>query len=194
MKKSFCTYILILACGAFFAGGCAKREMVKRDETGAPAVAVKAVETSPATKPLPVEPGIKGERIKEDPVADRISNEIKNAAMLEANLERIYFDFDSYLLAPAARDTLAKNAKIMKENGGARYLIEGHCDERGSDEYNLALGDKRARSAMQYLVTMGVAADKLDIISYGEEKPVDPDHTEEAWAVNRRDEFVMMKK
>lgn len=192
MKKSFCKYTLILACGALFAGGCAKREMVKKDEAVAPAATVKSAETS-STKPLPDESGINNQQIKEDPVVDRIQ-EVKDAAKLEAALERIFFDFDSYLLAPAARDTLAKNAEVMKNKGGARILIEGHCDERGSDEYNLALGDKRARAAMGYLVTMGVAAGRLSVISYGEEKPADTGHDETAWGKNRRDEFVIMAK
>lgn len=193
MKKSFCKYTLILACGALFTGGCAKREIVKKDEAVAPAATAKSADASD-TQPLPAEAGIKTQPVKEDTVADQMPQGFENAAKLESALERIFFDFDSYLLAPAARGKLTKNAEVMKKNGGARIRIEGHCDERGSDEYNLALGEKRARSAMQYLVTLGIAADRLSIISYGEEKPADSGHDKAAWAKNRRDEFVTVAR
>lgn len=189
MKKSFCKYILILACGALFTGGCAKREIVKKEEAVAPAATAKSADASD-TQPLPAET----QQVKEDTVADQMPQGFENAAKLESALERIFFDFDSYLLAPAARGKLAKSAEVMKKNGGARIRIEGHCDERGSDEYNLALGEKRARSAMQYLVTLGIAADRLSIISYGEEKSADSGHDEAAWAKNRRDEFVTVAR
>ncbi len=105
-------------------------------------------------------------------------------------LERIFFDFDSFQLTSVARDTLVKNAKVILAKG-EKLRIEGHCDERGSDEYNLALGERRAKAAMQYLVTLGVPSGNLSVISYGKEKPADPGHTETAWAKNRRDEFVV---
>lgn len=192
MNRSFCKYTLILACGALFAGGCAKRELVKKDEALPASEAAKSAETS-SGKPAPTETVVKEQPIKEAPINGLASKGIGEAAQLET-LERIFFDFDSYLLSPSSRETLARNAAIMKKNDGARFRIEGHCDERGSDEYNLALGDKRARSAMHYLVTMGVPADRLAAISYGEEKPADPGQSDAAWAKNRRDEFVRMTK
>jgi peptidoglycan-associated lipoprotein len=79
------------------------------------------------------------------------------------------------------------------KNNSLKVQIEGNCDERGSDEYNLALGEKRAKSAMKYLETLGVPAERLSVISYGKEKPADPGHDEAAWAKNRRDEFVLIK-
>lgn len=109
-------------------------------------------------------------------------------------LKPIYFDFDRYDLRPDAKETLRENAKVLKENPTWKILIEGHCDERGSNEYNLALGEKRARAAMQYLIKLGIDPDRLSIISYGEERPVDPRHCEEAWAKNRRCEFVVIAK
>jgi len=109
-------------------------------------------------------------------------------------LKPIYFDFDRYDLRPDAKETLRKNAKVLKENPTWKILIEGHCDERGSNEYNLALGEKRARAAMQYLIKLGIDPNRLSIISYGEERPVDPRHCEEAWAKNRRCEFVVIAK
>jgi peptidoglycan-associated lipoprotein len=102
----------------------------------------------------------------------------------------IYFDFDKYNLRPDAKAGLQHNVDVMKENPGWRVLIEGHCDERGTVEYNLALGERRARSARDYMVSMGVDPDRIEIISYGKERPVDPGHNEAAWAKNRRCEFV----
>jgi len=118
------------------------------------------------------------------------SRQAEKAAALAAGLRKIYFDFDSAALSEGARETLAKNAQFLTRQNSA-VQIEGHCDERGSDEYNLALGERRARSAMEYLVRLGVPAQRLSIISYGSEKPVDPGHDEAAYAKNRRDEFVI---
>lgn len=117
---------------------------------------------------------------------------VVNAA--ETSLGTIYFDFDSYLLSSAARDTLSRNAEyLLKENMTVKIQIEGHCDERGSGEYNLALGERRAQSAYNYLVTLGVPSDRLSVISYGKELPVANGHDNDAWAKNRRDEFIITK-
>ncbi|HYS43726.1 MAG TPA: OmpA family protein, partial [Geobacteraceae bacterium] len=89
---------------------------------------------------------------------------------------------------------LNKNAEyLLKKSVSLKIQIEGHCDERGSDEYNLALGEKRAKAALNYLVTLGVPAARLSFISYGKEKPADPGHDDAAWAKNRRDEFAIVK-
>lgn len=102
----------------------------------------------------------------------------------------IYFDFDQYNLRDDARSGLKNNYEVMKERSDARIQIEGHCDERGTVEYNLALGEKRARSAMDYLVSLGVSRDRISIISYGKERPAAFGSNEDAWAKNRRAEFV----
>jgi len=109
-------------------------------------------------------------------------------------LKTIYFDFDRYDLRPDAKKTLEENAEVLKANPTWKVLIEGHCDERGSNEYNLVLGEKRARSAMEYLIKLGIDPNRLSIVSYGEERPADPGHNEEAWAKNRRCEFVVVEK
>jgi len=105
----------------------------------------------------------------------------------------VYFDFDQFTLSAEARKTLADNAKYLKANSGTQVVVEGHCDERGSDEYNLALGESRALAAKNYLVSMGVSAKQLSVISYGEEKPAVMGSNEEAWAKNRRAEFKAVK-
>ena len=113
---------------------------------------------------------------------------------LQSALERIYFDFDSANLSEASRSALAKNAAALAKEATSKIRIEGNCDERGSAEYNLALGERRAKAAQQYLVTMGVKQDRLSILSYGKEKPAAQGNDESAWAKNRRDEFVVVTK
>ena len=100
--------------------------------------------------------------------------------------DRVFFAFDRYDLRPEARTTLQKQAAWMKANPGVKIQIEGHCDERGTREYNLALGERRANSASDFLMSLGVAADRITTISYGKERPVDARSNEEAWAKNRR--------
>jgi len=112
---------------------------------------------------------------------------------VKSALEKIYFAFDSFALTEQSRETLYKNAEQIIKKSTAKYTVEGHCDERGSDEYNLALGEKRAKSAYNYLITLGVPAERLSTVSFGEERPADPGHDEEAWAKNRRAEFSIAK-
>ena len=120
---------------------------------------------------------------KEEPVVYKVPDVVMQ--------EDIYFDFDKSTLTPAAQDNLLRKAEWLRENPDATVTIEGHCDERGTNEYNLALGDRRAESAKAFLIDLGIDPMRLTTISYGEERPVDPRHTEEAWAKNRRDHFVV---
>ncbi|PYO44186.1 MAG: peptidoglycan-associated lipoprotein Pal [Gemmatimonadetes bacterium] len=100
----------------------------------------------------------------------------------------IHFDFDKSNIRPGDAAILDQKVAILQANAGLRIRISGHCDERGSDEYNLALGNRRATAAKQYLVSHGIDASRIETASYGEERPLDPGHNEEAWAKNRRDE------
>ena len=103
--------------------------------------------------------------------------------------EDIYFEFDSSVLLPMAEEVLKEKAQWLRSNPGISVIIEGHCDERGTNEYNLALGDRRAESAKAYLVNLGISESRLTSISFGEERPVDPGNNEAAWAKNRRSHF-----
>ena len=103
----------------------------------------------------------------------------------------INFDFDKYDLRPDARTILDRKVAFLNQNGSVRVQIEGHCDERGTNAYNLALGERRANAAKQYITTAGANAARLSTISYGEERPLDPGHNEAAWARNRRAHFVI---
>jgi peptidoglycan-associated lipoprotein len=105
-------------------------------------------------------------------------------------MEPVYFPFDSSVLGPDATEALRRNSAYLKDNPRATVQVEGHCDERGSTEYNLGLGERRANAAKNYLVTLGVERERISIVSYGEERPADPGRGETAWAKNRRAEFV----
>ena len=115
------------------------------------------------------------------------------ASMREFESEKVYFDFDKSELGNEARAILRKKAAWLEEHPQYSVRIEGNCDDRGTNEYNLALGERRANAAKDFLVALGISADRLMIISYGEEKPVAIGSTEEAWAQNRRDEFRLLK-
>ena len=106
-------------------------------------------------------------------------------------LKPIYFDFDKYDIRPGDAKVLDANAQWLKSNDQQLVLIEGHCDERGTNEYNLALGERRAKSSMNYLVSQGVQASRITIISYGEERPVCTEKNEACWVKNRRAQFLV---
>lgn len=200
MKKHAVSTFLVVSC-MFVVGGCAKHEMVKADEplTATSTVVRQPVNPNSGIKQAPVKAEVIGEQsvmqaLLKKSDAQETLEPIPQAGELTASLEEIYFDFDAYVLSREARDSLVKNAGLMKNDRDAKVRIEGHCDERGSDEYNLALGEKRARAAMQYLMTMGIPEERLSVISFGREKPADHGHDEAAWAKNRRDEFIITTK
>ncbi len=112
----------------------------------------------------------------------------------ESQFETAHFDFDKYNLRPDAKAALDHNYELLKQFSSAIIKIEGHCDERGTVEYNLSLGEKRAKAAQDYLVGLGIAPNRISIISYGKERPVDQRSNEEAWAKNRRSEFRVLSQ
>ncbi len=107
--------------------------------------------------------------------------------------EDIYFEYDSALLTPQAQNILRSKAQYMKDSPGVQIIIEGHCDERGTNEYNLALGEQRARIAQQYLVALGIPVSRITTVSYGEERPADSGHSEDSWVKNRRAHFLIVR-
>jgi len=112
----------------------------------------------------------------------------------ESQFKTVYFDFDKYNLRPDGKAALDFNYDLLAAHTDVIIKIEGHCDERGTVEYNLSLGEKRARAAQDYLVGLGVKPGRITVISYGKERPVDPRHNEEAWDKNRRDEFRIISQ
>lgn len=99
--------------------------------------------------------------------------------------DRVYFEYDSHALTPQARNVLARQAEWLQRYPGVRVMVAGNCDERGTREYNFALGARRAAAAKDYLVALGVAGDRIETVSYGKERPINPASSEEAWSVNR---------
>ncbi len=154
-------------------GACAKKSQVPPEEAvpgaGAPQEGIKEGEVAPGA-------GAEGE----------VSGET-------AGLEDIHFDYDQYNIRPDAREILAKNYAILKGMANAKVLIEGHCDERGAEAYNMALGQRRADATRDYLVTLGLSSSQISTISYGKDRPLDPGHDEEAHAKNRRAHFVISR-
>jgi peptidoglycan-associated lipoprotein len=127
-------------------------------------------------------------RLRELKQSQKLADEIR---VFES--ESIYFDFDKSDLKPEAKATLRNKAAWLRMNSSYALRIEGHCDERGTNEYNLALGERRAHAAKKFLTALGISDDRVSTISYGEERPADPKHNQAAWAKNRRDEFKLIK-
>ncbi len=127
------------------------------------------------------------EEPEEEPGLQRGRGDVEDLEAL--GLRRIHFDTDKWNIREDAREILKKNAEILKEHPDLNIVIEGHCDERNTEEYNLALGERRAEATKDYLVKLGVDADRIFTISYGEERPIAFGHDEESWQKNRRAEF-----
>jgi len=119
------------------------------------------------------------------------SAKVEPAATAETAVKDIFFEFDKSNISPDAREILKANADFLLKNGNSKVVIEGHCDERGTAEYNMALGQRRAQETKNYLVNLGIIEPRIKTISYGEERPFDPGHNEDAWARNRRAHFVV---
>ena len=125
-----------------------------------------------------------------DAIGSRNLDELNRASPLQP----VYFALDSFELSADARTILQSTAQVLKQQGSWQVTVEGHCDERGTAEYNLSLGERRALAAKTYLVSLGIAADRLRTVSYGKEFPFDPGHDEAAWGKNRRAHFVITAK
>jgi peptidoglycan-associated lipoprotein len=158
-----------------------------KPEEAAPAAEVKDTTNSNTSNEAPVATDPAPPAITNDPIPP--SSEPPLASAPATGLETIYFDFDSYTINAGAQTTLRNIAASLKSQGQAKIQIEGHCDERGSNEYNLALGERRARAIQEFLVSEGLSASSLSTISYGEERPSIQGSGEDAWAKNRRGEF-----
>jgi peptidoglycan-associated lipoprotein len=184
MRKSYVGLLVIqVLILAFVVTGCAKKAEPAKVEEVKPAVA------APAPVPAPEKPKEEVMVQTQQTPGPSLEDEIK--ALQENN---IYFDFDKYDLKPEAQDTLNQDATLLKANPNITIQITGNCDERGTVEYNLALGERRAKAAQDFLVSLGIEKERTSTISYGKEKPIEPGHDEEAWSKNRNDQFVIINK
>ncbi len=143
---------------------------------------------------------ITSEKIEESKIETTENEEIQKEEIPEGAyvvdgflVKDIHFDFDSYIIKPEDLPYLEKLAEFLKDHPTYKITIEGHCDERGSEMYNLALGQRRANAVKDFLINLGIDSSRINTISYGEEKPLDPGHNETAWAKNRRCHFVVEK-
>jgi peptidoglycan-associated lipoprotein len=158
---------VVLALGALAAGGCATTTETPSGAGGSGT----------------------GSEFRDDPLGSGVSRDMTGDA--GSALAPVYFDYDRYDIRDDAKPALAANAKAIKANSGWSVItIEGHCDERGSEEYNIALGERRARAVKQYLSDLGVPSSRLEVVSFGEAKPAVMGHDESAWRYNRRSEFT----
>jgi peptidoglycan-associated lipoprotein len=205
MKRNLvvATLVVFAFSSIFLLSSCAKKQVITEEKAvEAPAPEVAKVEEEkpavPAAKEEKMEEA-KIERLKELEEAKKKEAAIdeekawmeRRAAKFEA--EAIYFDFDKSFIRLEYRPVLQEKAAFLKDYPDMRVRIEGNCDERGTNEYNLALGERRGSSAKNFLISLGIAADRIETISYGEERPRGLGHDEESWSQNRRDDFVLAR-
>ena len=194
MRRAYSKTVLCLAvaatCAAVACGG--KKPPVARPTPPPPASDPAVTAPRPPAPPEPVrEPAI----VPPEPVRpDTITSASLDDLNRSAPLKPVFFEYDSSELTPAGQATLDENAATLRRNPTWTITIEGHCDERGTAEYNLALGERRSVTARTYLVSLGITADRLRTVSYGKEFPFDPGHDESAFAKNRRAHFVITAK
>ena len=220
VKKSFCIFILILCLGLFLVGCPKKTVKFSREQPSAQKseearrleaerAAKEAKETKEAREAKERELArIKEEeaRIKEEEAKLARKGELEKSLVAKKErgiegevfesklLKDIRFDYDKYDIRRVDEEILRENAAFLKKNPKMKIQIEGHCDERGTVEYNLALGERRANNTKRYLVSLGITSDRISTISFGKERPLDPGHHEEAWAKNRRAHIVVLSK
>jgi peptidoglycan-associated lipoprotein len=184
---AFLVLVLIIFVG-FLAPSCGKKEL-KSEPVMSEDEARRRAEEEARKREQERQAAIREDELREDQLRDE-SERVQSAREMFEN-EDILFEFDSASLSVEAQEILRAKAAWLRENLRARVVIEGHCDERGTNEYNLALGDRRAFSSKSFLVDLGITDSRLTTISYGEERPVDSDSTEDAWTKNRRAHFVI---
>jgi peptidoglycan-associated lipoprotein len=200
-KKSLVVLVLILCVGLLLTG-CPKKTVVKEEPS------MKKAEEAVAEreKAAKLEREKELARIREEEAKKAKEQEFEKSLVAKKEpgiagevfesrlLKDVHFDFDKYDIRPGDADVLKENATLLMKYPKVKIQVEGHCDERGTNEYNLALGERRANAAKTYLISLGIPSDRISIISYGEEKPLDPGHNEEAWAKNRRGHFIILSK
>ena len=178
------TLNLMLLAALLVLAGCQKKvtnqpELTPADLNEPTNQATETQETSEADLfQLPTEDAVRTEDVAPD----------------QLQFQEIYFDFDQSDLSGEARTILSGHAQLLRKYPGVKILVEGHCDERGTIEYNLALGARRAQIVKQYLANYGISDSRIATVSYGKERPADPGHTESAWAKNRRAAFVIRQR
>ncbi len=201
VRKGLVVLVLIL-CAGLLLTGCPKKTVLKEEPSTKKAEEALAEREKAAKLAAEQEAA----RIREEEAKKAAEKEFEKSMVAKKEvgiagevfesrlLKDIHFDFDKYDILPEDAEILKENAALLSKYPRVKIQVEGHCDERGTNEYNLALGERRANAAKKYLVSLGISADRISSISYGEEKPLDTGHNEEAWAKNRRGHFVILSK
>src|SRR3989304_400844 len=191
MKKF--TSIAVLMITATLLMGWTKKPTIVKEEAKAPVAEVKSEAKEEAEAKARAEAEAKAREEAEAKAKAEAAERVKAETKVkeEFRLEDIHFDLDKYDIKDKDREILSNLADWLSKNKSVKIEIEGHCDERGTNEYNLALGERRANSAKKYLVTLGIQASRIGTISYGEEKPLCTESSEECWLNNRRGHFVI---
>ena len=195
MKKKWIILAMVLIVPAMlFTVSCAKKTVSTEPSTTEPAATDTSQADMDRQAELDRQKQLEEERLAAER-AERLKAEAMDRDMMMAKNrflnENVYFDFDNSTLDYQAQELLKQKAMWMRDNPDANVVIEGHCDERGTNAYNLALGDRRAASVKSFMANLGISGTRMTTISYGEERPVDMGHNEEAWAKNRRATFVL---
>ncbi len=210
MVRKSLVFLVVLLCVGLVFSGCAKKSVVKQEP---------GVKSSEEAAKLEAEKAAKEKQEREAKAREAEQAKLKEQEAREAQkkeaekdlvtkkqpgiegevqeskaLKDIHFEFDRYEIRPADAEILKANAAFLMKLPNRKFQVEGHCDERGTAEYNLALGERRANSVKKYLISLGVSANQVSIISYGKEMPLDPAHNEDAWSKNRRAHTVVLSK
>ncbi len=205
-RKSYIVSVIFILCIGLILMGCPKKTVVKGEPSAKAEVGkIEAEQVAKEKEKEAKEKEVKEKeatRLKEEQAKKEFERSLvaKRTPGIEGEvfesslLKPIFFDYDKYDIRPADTEILKGNSALLKKFPNMKIQIEGHCDERGTNEYNLALGERRANSTKKYLTSLGITADRVSTISYGEEKPMDPAHNEEAWTKNRRAHFLITAK
>jgi peptidoglycan-associated lipoprotein len=193
MDKKYMIPLVFTLCLALLITGCPKKTSMKEEPSMKTAQELAAERERAAKLREEEAKRIKEKEFEKSMVAKKepgMAGEVFESKMLKD----IHFDFDKYDIRSMDAEILKENAALLMKHPRVTIQIEGHCDERGTSEYNLALGERRANAAKKYLISLGIPMDQISTISYGEEYPLDPGHNEAAWAKNRRDHFIILSK
>jgi peptidoglycan-associated lipoprotein len=200
IRRSFSILILILCLGLILTG-CPKKTVVKEEpsvkkEEAARLEAERAAKEAREKELARIreEEARKAREEFEKSLIAKKEPGIEGEVFQSRLLKDIHFDFDKYDIRPRDAEILNGNAALLSKYPTIKVQIEGHCDERGTNEYNLALGERRANNTKKYLISLGISQDRISTISYGEERPLDPGHNEEAWTKNRRAQSIVLSK
>ena len=214
VRKSFGIIVFVL-CFGLIISGCAKKAVVKEEPLSQQAqesaaerekARLEAEQKEREAKEREAARIREEEAMKERERQEQAKKELEKSLVAKRTpgiegeifesslLKDVHFDFDKYDIRPEDAEILKGTAALLTKYPKVKIEIEGNCDERGTTEYNLALGERRANNAKRFLASLGIPNDRLSTISYGKERPLDPSHNEEAWAKNRRDHFIVLSK